>query len=73
MKWVEWDAEEVTLGGRLYALKRFNTKVPASESPEGELYDMDSYERAIQKLGAPVFVGYLRIDKDTGKLKKSRV
>ena len=73
MKWVEWDAEEVTMGGRLYALKRFNTKVSASESPEGELYDMDSYERAIQKLGAPVFVGYLRVDKATGKLKKSRV
>ena len=71
MKWVEWDAEEVTLGGRLYALKRFNTKLPPSKAPEGELYDMDSYERAVKKLGAPVLVGYLRIDKTTGKLKKS--
>jgi hypothetical protein len=72
MKWVEWDAEEVTLGGRLYALKRFNTKLSPSKAPEGELYDMDSYERAIKKLGAPVLVGYLRIDDATGKLKKSR-
>ena len=65
-------AEAVKLDGIRYALKRFNMKLPARKAPEGELYDYESYLRAKKTgQGEPTFVGYLRIDKSTGKLKKS--
>lgn len=65
-------AESVKLDGIRYALKRFNMKLPARKAPEGELYDYESYLRAKKSgQGEPTFVGYLRIDKSTGKLKKS--
>ena len=44
LKKIQWEAEIVTLGGIKYALKRFNTKLPARKAPEGELYDLQSYK-----------------------------
>ena len=73
LKKIEWEAEIVTLGGMQYALKRFNTQLPARKAPEGELYDLQSYKRAQKVGGDPVLVGYLRIDRRSGKLKKTRV
>jgi len=73
LKKIEWEAEIVTLGGIKYALKRFNTRLPARKAPEGELYDLQSYKRAQKVGGDPVLVGYLRIDQKSGKLKKTRV
>ena len=65
-------AEMVKLDGIRYALRRFNRKLPAKRAPEGELYDYESYLRAIKaKVGQPTFVGYLRIDKATNKLMKT--
>jgi hypothetical protein len=72
LKKIEWDAELVTLGGIKYALRRFNQKLPARKAPEGELYDLQSYRRAVKLGGNAVLVGYLRIDKKTGKLKKTK-
>ena len=73
LKKIEWEAEIVTLGGIKYALKRFNTRLPARKAPEGELYDLQSYKRAQKVGGDPVLVAYLRIDQKSGKLKKTRV
>jgi len=73
LKKIEWEAEIVTLGGMQYALKRFNMQLPARKAPEGELYDLQSYKRAQKVGGDPVLVGYLRIDRRSGKLKKTRV
>jgi len=73
LKKIQWEAEIVTLGGIKYALKRFNTKLPARKAPEGELYDLQSYQRAQRVGGDPVLVAYLRIDRKTGKLKKTKV
>ena len=72
LKKIEWKAEVVTLGGIKYALRRFNQKLPARKAPEGELYDLQSYMRALKLGGNPVLVGYLRIDKKTRKLKKTK-
>jgi len=73
LKKIQWEAEIVTLGGIKYALKRFNTKLPARKAPEGELYDLQSYKRAQSVGGDPVLVAYLRIDRKTGKLKKTKI
>ena len=72
LKKIEWKAEVVTLGGIKYALRRFNQKLPARKAPEGELYDLQSYMRALKLGGNPVLVGYLRIDQKTRKLKKTK-
>ena len=65
-------AEVVKLEGIRYVLRRFNQKLPAKKAPEGELYDYESYLRVKKaKVGQPTFVGYLRFDKATGKLKKT--
>ena len=72
LKKIEWTAEVVTLGGIKYALRRFNQKLPARKAPEGELYDLQSYLRALKLGGNPVLVGYLRIDPKTRKLKKTK-
>ena len=70
LKMVTLGYESVKLGGVRYALRRFNTKLPARKAPEGELYDYESYLRAVKLGGKPVLVGYLKIDKKSGKLKK---
>ena len=72
LKKIEWKAEVVTLEGIKYALRRFNQKLPARKAPEGELYDLQSYMRALKLGGNPVLVGYLRIDPKTRKLKKTK-
>jgi hypothetical protein len=72
LKKIEWKAEVVTLEGIKYALRRFNQKLPARKAPEGELYDIQSYMRALKLGGNPVLVGYLRIDPKTRKLKKTK-
>ena len=69
LKKVTWKAEVVKIKGIRYALKRFNQKVSARKAPEGELYDYDSYVRALRIGGDPVLMGYLRKDKQTGRLK----
>jgi len=69
LKKVTWKAEVVKIKGIRYALKRFNQKVSARKAPECELYDYDSYVRALRIGGNPVLMGYLRKDKQTGRLK----
>jgi len=69
LKKVTWKAEVVKIRGVRYALKRFNQKASARKAPEGELYDYDSYVRALRIGGDPVLMGYLRKDKATGRLK----
>ena len=65
-------AEMVKLDGIRYALRRFNQRLPANKAPEGELYDYESYLRAVKtKVGQPTFIGYLRIDPATRQLKKT--
>lgn len=72
LKKITWEAEVVTLSGIKYALRRFNPKLPVRKAPEGELYDLQSYMRALKLGGNPVLVGYLRIDPKTRKLKKTK-
>ena len=72
LKKITWKAEVIKIRGTRFALKRFNQKVSVKKAPEGEMYDYESYLRALQFGGNPVLVGFLRKDKKTGRLRRTK-
>jgi hypothetical protein len=57
-KKITWKAQEITISGKKYALKKGT----------GEVYDLDSYKQAIKTPGVnPVQIG--RLEKSDGKFK----
>ena len=63
IKKITWRAIEVTLSGKKYAFKPDKPK-----SKTGEVYDLESYDRAIKLGGQPILIGYLFINPETNKL-----
>ena len=58
--------EKINIGGKFYFIKRFEPHLSFEESKEGELYDYDSYQTALNTgKGEPMFVGFLR-ERDGG-------
>lgn len=60
---ITWRAIEVTISGRKYAFKPNKPK-----SKTGEIYDLESYNRAIKLGGQPILIGELFINPKTNRL-----
>ena len=70
MKKITWKARVLTISGKKYAFK-----MDGAKSKTGEVYDLESYKRAInpRRGGQPILVGKLIKDDKTGKLSFQRI
>ena len=65
---IRWRAIELTISGKRYAFKPSKPK-----SKTGEVYDLESYNRAVRLGGQPILVGRLVINRKKRKLEFEKI
>ena len=67
MKKITWKGEEIAISRPGIGKKKYAFKRDRPKSKTGEVYDLDSYNRARKEGGQPILVGRLEIDDKTKK------